>query len=78
MAKVMVSLPENVLRAVDIESRRRGITRNGLLIQLAEEMLRRGSARRAERMAEISDQRGPAEGDGGKVAEVVKSARTDH
>ncbi|MGI8827428.1 MAG: ribbon-helix-helix domain-containing protein [Chloroflexota bacterium] len=78
MVKVMVSLPDDLLRAVDIEARRQGTTRSGLLRQLAEETLRRRSIRRAERMAEINDMDGPLVGHGGGVAELVKATRPGH
>lgn len=77
MAKVMVSLPDDLLRAVDVEADRRGTTRSGLLRELAEESLRRRSLRRAERMAEIADVDGPVGGHGGRVAELVKSTRPE-
>ena len=75
MAKVMVSLPDDLLRAIDVEAGRRGTTRSGLLRQLAEETLRRRSVRRAERMAGIDSQDTPRVGHGGGVAELVKNTR---
>jgi len=77
MAKVMVSLPDDLLRAVDIEAGRRGTTRSGYLRGLAEETLRRKSALRAERMAEIASVGGPVTGHGGAVAELVKANRPE-
>jgi metal-responsive CopG/Arc/MetJ family transcriptional regulator len=74
----MVSLPDDLLRAVDIEAGRRGTTRSGYLRELAEETLRRGSVRRAERMAEIVAKDGPVTGHGGGVAELVKANRPEH
>jgi metal-responsive CopG/Arc/MetJ family transcriptional regulator len=76
MAKVMVSLPDDLLRAVDIEADRRGTTRSGLLRELAEETLRRRSRTRAQRMRSIDDVSSP-EGHGGQVAELVKSTRPE-
>lgn len=78
MAKVMVSLPDDLLQAVDAEARRRGTTRSGLLRELAEENLRRRSVRRAARIAEIAEMHGGISGHGGNVAEVVKATRPDH
>ncbi len=77
MAKVMVSLPDDLLRAVDVEADRRGTTRSGLLRELAEDSLRQRSLRRAERMAEIDDVGRLAPGHGGQVAELVKSTRPE-
>jgi metal-responsive CopG/Arc/MetJ family transcriptional regulator len=74
MAKVMISLPDDVLRAVDVEADRRGTSRSGLLRALAEESLRQRSMRRAQRMAEITAA-GAGTGHGGRVAELVKATR---
>lgn len=71
----MVSLPDDLLRAVDVEADRRGTTRSGLRRDLAEEALRRRSAERARRMAEIEQAAGTAVGHGGNVAELVKATR---
>ncbi len=75
VAKVMVSLPDDLLRAVDVEAARRGTTRSGYLRELAEETLRRRSMQRAERMAEIEEMGDPPVGHGGGVAEAVKATR---
>ena len=77
MAKVMVSLPDDLLRAVDTEASRRGTTRSGLLRELAESAMRSRSLKRAERMAEIESLGGPPEGHGGHVAELVKATRPE-
>lgn len=63
MAKVMVSLPDDLLRAVDSEA------------QLAEESLRRRTVHRAARMAEIDSPDEPVKGHGGGVAKLVKASR---
>jgi len=78
MAKVMVSLPDDLLRAVDVEAQRRGTTRSGLLRELAEESLRRRTIHRAQLMAQINDLDGPVKGHGGRVAELVKANRPEH
>lgn len=75
MAKVMVSLPDELLRAVDVEAARRGTTRSGLLRELAEETLRRRSLRRAQRMAGLDHADGQRVGHGGRVAELLKASR---
>lgn len=77
MAKVMVSLPDDLLRAVDVEAERRGTTRSGLLRELAEETLRRRCTRRADRMGEIDQLDGPLVGHGGDVADLVKAFRPE-
>lgn len=78
MAKVMVSLPDEVLRAVDVEADRRGTTRSGLLRELAEESVRQRSARRAARMGEIDAAAKQATGHGGRGADLVKTTRPEH
>lgn len=75
MAKVMVSLPDDLLWAVDIEAGRRGTTRSGYLRILAEEELQRRSLRRALKMAELDKTAGSSTGHGGRVAELVKKTR---
>jgi metal-responsive CopG/Arc/MetJ family transcriptional regulator len=75
MAKVMVSLPDDLLKAVDIEAKRRGTTRSGLLRELAEESLRRRASHRADRMAQIDVLDGRMTGHGGGVADLVKANR---
>ncbi|MDA8312320.1 MAG: ribbon-helix-helix protein, CopG family [Actinomycetota bacterium] len=77
MAKVMVSLPDDLLHAIDMEARRRGTTRSGYLRALAEETLHRRSAHRAQRMAEIDAMDGPVRGHGGGVAALVKANRPE-
>lgn len=75
MAKVMVSLPDDLLHAVDTEAARRGTTRSGFLRELAEETLRRRSSNRADRMLEIDQEKPARSGRGGNVAELVKKTR---
>lgn len=73
----MVSLPDDLLRIVDAEAGRRGTTRSGYLRQLAEETLRRRSALRAQRMAEIDTADGPPAGHGGDVSALIKAHRPE-
>jgi len=77
VAKVMVSLPNDLLRAVDMEAGRRGTTRSGLLRELAEGAMRSRSLKRGERMAEIDSLGSPPKGHGGQVAELVKTTRPE-
>ncbi len=46
MAKVMVSLPDDLLSRIDERARRRGTSRSGLLRELAERELRDDAAAR--------------------------------
>jgi len=72
MAKVMVSLPDELLRQVDAEAARRGTTRSGLLRDFADQSLRRRGADRATRVSKIAREAGAH---GGDVAEVLKRHR---
>lgn len=71
----MVSLPDDVLRAVDVEAAARGTSRSGYLRQLAEASIMQRSRIRAERMAQIDDINGPLVGHGGSVSDLVKANR---
>lgn len=71
----MVSLPDDLLRYVDAEAKRRGTTRSGLLQQFAEESRRQGSDQRARRMKEIDQLYGGLTGHGGNAVELVKANR---
>ena len=75
MAKVMVSLPDELLEAVDQEAARRGTTRSGLLRTFAEHALEDRSSRRADRMAELDRDGASRSGHGGNVADLVKTMR---
>lgn len=77
-SKVTVSLPADLLKAVDVEAARRGTTRSGLLRELAQDALDPRSIRRAERMAHLNHLDGAVTGHGGGVAEVVKANRPQH
>lgn len=75
MAKVMVSLPDEVLRDLDRQAESKGMTRSGLIRQWTEEESRARSRRRAEEMRRIDEEAGPAVEHGGNVAELVKANR---
>ena len=75
MTKVMVSFPDDVLRAIDVEAQRRGTSRSGLLRTLAEESMRSGVARRIQRIKRLDAAAGRAARRGGGVSELVKANR---
>lgn len=72
MAKVMVSLPDDLLEAVDAEAARRGTTRSGLLRRFADEALRRRADARTGRIDELMRD---SVAHGGGAAEVLKRHR---
>jgi metal-responsive CopG/Arc/MetJ family transcriptional regulator len=72
MAKVMVSMPDELLAEVDAEARRLGTTRSSLLRSFADAALRE---RRANRSAAMNALLATAGRHGGHAAETVKAAR---
>ena len=72
MAKVMVSLPDDLLAEEDAEARRRGSTRSGVMRDFADRALRERRAARASAMAALLSE---ASAHGGDSAEQVKRTR---
>jgi metal-responsive CopG/Arc/MetJ family transcriptional regulator len=72
MAKVMVSMPDDLLSEVDAEASRLGTTRSAVLRGFADSALRR---RRADRAAAMRVLMGQTTGQGGAAAEHVKATR---
>jgi metal-responsive CopG/Arc/MetJ family transcriptional regulator len=72
MAKVMVSMPDDLLSEVDAEATRRGTTRSAVLRQFADAALRRRRVDRATAMGELLRQ--PCH-HGGTSAQHVKATR---
>lgn len=72
MPKVMVSMPDDLLKEVDGEARRLGTTRSAVLRQFADAALRR---RRIDRAAALGALLGAVQGHGGSSAERVKATR---
>jgi metal-responsive CopG/Arc/MetJ family transcriptional regulator len=72
MAKVMVSLPDELLSEVDAEARRCGTTRSAIMREFANIALRRRRESRAEAMSSLLGDLSPH---GGGAAEAVKETR---
>jgi hypothetical protein len=72
MAKVMVSIPDDLLAEVDSEAARTGTSRSAVLRGFADGALRDRRSRRAETMADLLDRAG---NHGGDAAEAVKATR---
>jgi metal-responsive CopG/Arc/MetJ family transcriptional regulator len=72
MAKVMVSMPDDLLNEVDAEAARLGTSRSAVLREFADSALRR---RRADRAAAMDRLLRQAAQHGGAVAEQVKATR---
>jgi metal-responsive CopG/Arc/MetJ family transcriptional regulator len=72
MAKVMVSLPDDLLGEVDAEARRVGTTRSAVMREFADRALRRRREGRASAMRSLLAE---ASSHGGRGAEQVKATR---
>ena len=72
MAKVMVSMPDDLLSEVDAEASRLGTTRSAVLRRFADSALRE---RRADRAAAMHALLRHPESHGGAAAERVKAGR---
>jgi metal-responsive CopG/Arc/MetJ family transcriptional regulator len=72
VAKVMVSLPDELLLAIDREAVRTGVTRSALLRSYAADGMRRRSEDRARVVGELTAQ---ATGHGGDSLERLKALR---
>ncbi len=74
MAKVMVSMPDELLAEVDGEAERLGSTRSAVLRGFAEAAIQRRRGARAEAVAELIRDHAADHG-GGDVARLVKEGR---
>lgn len=72
MAKVMISLPDDLLHRLDQGAKERSMTRSGLLRELAERELSKRDGGRAALIEELLDS--PVERDG-KSAEWIRADR---
>ena len=72
MAKVMVSLPDDLLAEVDAAARRGGTTRSAVMRGFADAALRQ---RRESRAAAMRSLLSDASAHGGRAAELVKATR---
>jgi Ribbon-helix-helix protein, copG family len=73
VAKVMISLPDDLLARIDERARRHGTTRSGLLRELAKQELRSDSATRSRAIHRLLSTAGEHGGRG--AAEVRKQRR---
>lgn len=72
MAKVMISIPDDLLAVVDAQAAERGTTRSGAFRDLAEAALGQRRRRLTQRMIELE---GQARGHGGDVVGEIKAGR---
>ena len=72
VAKVMISIPDDLLERLDAQARANRETRSGFLRRLAERELRSGEAKRRK---EIEDLLGPPVDLGGDAARLIREDR---
>lgn len=75
VAKVMISMPDDLLGRLDAQARANRETRSGFLQRLARRELLSGEARRRE---EIEDLLGPPVSMGGDAARLIREDRESH
>jgi predicted DNA-binding protein len=75
VAKVMISIPDDLLERVDAYANAAGETRSGLLRRLAEqELIAKGASRRKQ----LEDLLGPPLNLGGDAAKLIREDRESH
>jgi hypothetical protein len=75
VAKVMISIPDQLLERIDERTRINGETRSGFLQRLAERELEAGDLRRREELEELL---GPPVSMGGEGARLIREDRESH
>jgi HicB-like antitoxin of HicAB toxin-antitoxin system len=75
VAKVMISIPDDLLERLDAQARANRETRSGFLRRLAERELELDEARRRK---EIEDLLGPPLHLGGNATELIREDRESH
>jgi HicB-like antitoxin of HicAB toxin-antitoxin system len=75
VAKVMISLPDNLLERLDAHARAHRETRSGLLRRLAEREL---STEGTRRRREFEEMLGPPVDLGGDAAKLIREDRESH
>jgi metal-responsive CopG/Arc/MetJ family transcriptional regulator len=75
VAKVMISIPDNLLERLDAQARASRETRSGFLRRLVEQEI---SARSADRRTEFEDLLGPPVSMGGDAARLIREDRESH
>ena len=75
VAKVMISIPDNLLERLDAQARANRETRSGLLRRLVEQEI---SVRTTNRRKEFEDLLGPPVNMGGDAARLIREDRESH
>lgn len=78
MAKVMISMPDDLLDRLDAQAHANHETRSGFLRRLAERELESSRAREREELEELLDKATVRGGMGGDAARLIREDRESH
>jgi metal-responsive CopG/Arc/MetJ family transcriptional regulator len=78
MAKVMISIPDKLLRRLDARARETSETRSGFLQRVAERELERAEGHDREEIERLLDQIQPLDFGGVSAAQLVREDRESH
>lgn len=77
VAKVMISVPDELLKRIDARSQEAGETRSGFLQRLAERELEVADRRDRDEVERLLDEIGPLEL-GADIAQLIREDRESH
>ncbi|HEY5710111.1 MAG TPA: type II toxin-antitoxin system HicB family antitoxin [Solirubrobacterales bacterium] len=78
VAKVMISIPDNLLERLDALARARQETRSGFLQRLAEREVQADVEQRRQELEELLDKATVRGGMGGDAARLIREDRESH
>lgn len=78
VAKVMISMPDDLLERLDAQARANRETRSGFLRRLAERELDADHARKRKQIEDLLDKVRVPEGLGGDSARLIREDRESH
>jgi HicB_like antitoxin of bacterial toxin-antitoxin system len=78
VAKVMISIPDDLLGRIDAQAHANQETRSGYLRRLAERELRDDQAQRRQELAELLNKATVRGGMGGDAARLIREDRESH
>jgi HicB_like antitoxin of bacterial toxin-antitoxin system len=78
VAKVMISIPDNLLERLDAQARANRETRSGLLQRLAEQELNSARATEREEIESLLEKATVRGGMGGDAARLIREDRESH
>jgi predicted DNA-binding protein len=78
VAKVMISIPDKLLKRLDAQARNAGETRSGFLQRVAERELERTERHDREEIERLLDQIQPLDFGGVSAAQLIREDRESH